>query len=81
MVGMLLACCWLVRLCLRTGFVCEVVLCFLVRPEMQWTHLEKKTTGGSHWQSKAMSGSAPWGHTHLAPAPIPVPQMVGTFTL
>ncbi|KAK3555705.1 hypothetical protein QTP86_029080 [Hemibagrus guttatus] len=48
----------------------------LVRPEMQWTHLEKKTTGGSHWQSKAMSGTAPWGHTHLAPAPIPVPQMI-----
>uniref|UniRef100_A0A8B9H2A6 Phosphatidylinositol-binding clathrin assembly protein n=1 Tax=Astyanax mexicanus TaxID=7994 RepID=A0A8B9H2A6_ASTMX len=45
------------------------------KPEMQWTHLEKKTTGGSHWQSKAMSGTAPWGHTHLAPAPIPVPQM------
>ncbi|TSL04360.1 Phosphatidylinositol-binding clathrin assembly protein [Bagarius yarrelli] len=47
------------------------------KPEMQWTHLEKKTTGGSHWQSKAMSGTAPWGHTHLAPAPIPVPQMNG----
>uniref|UniRef100_A0A8B9H8M7 Phosphatidylinositol-binding clathrin assembly protein n=1 Tax=Astyanax mexicanus TaxID=7994 RepID=A0A8B9H8M7_ASTMX len=44
-----------------------------------WTHLEKKTTGGSHWQSKAMSGTAPWGHTHLAPAPIPVPQMVKIF--
>ncbi|KAK1788210.1 hypothetical protein P4O66_016673 [Electrophorus voltai] len=48
-----------------------------VRPEMQWTHLEKKTAGASHWQSKAMSGTASWGHTHLAPAPIPVPQMNG----
>ncbi|XP_047661469.1 phosphatidylinositol-binding clathrin assembly protein-like isoform X3 [Tachysurus fulvidraco] len=47
------------------------------KPEMQWTHLEKKTTGGSHWQSKAMSGTAQWTHTHLAPAPIPVPQMNG----
>ncbi|XP_062868056.1 phosphatidylinositol-binding clathrin assembly protein-like isoform X2 [Trichomycterus rosablanca] len=47
------------------------------KPEMQWTHLEKKNTGGSHWQSKAMSGTAAWGHAHLAPVPIPVPQMNG----
>ncbi|KTF88637.1 hypothetical protein cypCar_00043198 [Cyprinus carpio] len=45
------------------------------KPEVQWTHLEKKSSGGSHWQSKAMNGTAPWSHTHLAPAPIPMPQM------
>lgn len=43
---------------------------------MQWTHLEKKSSGGSHWQSKAMNGTGPWSHAHLAPAPIPMPQMV-----
>ncbi|XP_067279413.1 phosphatidylinositol-binding clathrin assembly protein-like isoform X3 [Pseudorasbora parva] len=47
------------------------------RPEVHWTHLEKKASGGSHWQSKAMNGTAPWSHTHLAPAPIPMPQMNG----
>ncbi|TRZ03824.1 hypothetical protein DNTS_027811 [Danionella cerebrum] len=47
------------------------------KPELQWTHLEKKSSGGTHWQSKAMNGTAPWSHTHLAPAPIPMPQMNG----
>ncbi|CAM4669847.1 unnamed protein product [Leuciscus chuanchicus] len=47
------------------------------KPEVHWTHLEKKASGGSHWQSKAMNGTAPWSHTHLAPAPIPMPQMNG----
>ncbi|XP_056586691.1 phosphatidylinositol-binding clathrin assembly protein-like isoform X3 [Triplophysa dalaica] len=47
------------------------------RPEVQWTHLEKKSSGGSHWQSKAVNGTGHWSHTHLAPAPIPMQQMNG----
>uniref|UniRef100_A0AAQ5XX73 Phosphatidylinositol-binding clathrin assembly protein n=1 Tax=Amphiprion ocellaris TaxID=80972 RepID=A0AAQ5XX73_AMPOC len=48
-------------------------------PELQWSQLvEKKPTGGSGWQSKTMCTSTNWTHTThpMAPAPMPVPQMV-----
>nr|XP_043898143.1 phosphatidylinositol-binding clathrin assembly protein-like isoform X1 [Solea senegalensis] len=49
------------------------------KPELQWSQLvEKKPTGGSGWQSKTMCTSTNWTHTThpMAPAPMPVPQMV-----
>uniref|UniRef100_H3CT50 Phosphatidylinositol-binding clathrin assembly protein n=1 Tax=Tetraodon nigroviridis TaxID=99883 RepID=H3CT50_TETNG len=49
------------------------------KPELQWSQLvEKKPTGGGGWQSKTMCTSTNWSHaTHpMAPAPMPVPQMV-----
>lgn len=60
---------------------CKCCVCFLmcIRPELQWSHVvEKKPTGGSGWQSKAMCTSTNWTHTThpMAPAPMPVPQMV-----
>uniref|UniRef100_A0A8C7ZBM6 Phosphatidylinositol-binding clathrin assembly protein n=1 Tax=Oryzias sinensis TaxID=183150 RepID=A0A8C7ZBM6_9TELE len=58
-----------------------VFLC--VRPELQWSQLvEKKPTGGSGWQSKTMCTSTNWTHTThpMAPAPMPVPQMVNQNT-
>lgn len=54
-------------------------LLFPARPELQWSQLvEKKPTGGGGWQSKTMCTSTNWAHaTHpMAPAPMPVPQMV-----
>lgn len=53
--------------------------CVCIRPELQWSQLvEKKPTGGSGWQSKTMCTSTNWTHTThpMAPAPMPVPQMV-----
>ncbi|XP_034033976.1 phosphatidylinositol-binding clathrin assembly protein-like isoform X4 [Thalassophryne amazonica] len=50
------------------------------KPELQWSQLvEKKPTGGSGWQSKAMCTSTNWTHTThpMAPTPMPVPQMNG----
>uniref|UniRef100_A0AAX7VQ78 Phosphatidylinositol-binding clathrin assembly protein n=1 Tax=Astatotilapia calliptera TaxID=8154 RepID=A0AAX7VQ78_ASTCA len=47
--------------------------------KLQWSQLvEKKPTGGSGWQSKTMCTSTNWTHTThpMAPAPMPVPQMV-----
>lgn len=40
--------------------------------------MEKKPTGGGGWQSKTVCTSTNWTHaTHpMAPAPMPVPQMV-----
>lgn len=56
-----------------------ISLLFAARPELQWSQLvEKKPTGGGGWQSKTMCTSTNWTHaTHpMAPAPMPVPQMV-----
>lgn len=56
-----------------------VCVCVCIRPELQWSQLvEKKPTGGSGWQSKTMCTSTNWTHTThpMAPAPMPVPQMV-----
>ncbi|XP_036789154.1 phosphatidylinositol-binding clathrin assembly protein isoform X3 [Oncorhynchus mykiss] len=49
------------------------------KPEPQWAQLvEKKPTGGTHWQSKTMCTSPNWNHhTPMAPQPIPIPQMNG----
>uniref|UniRef100_A0AAV2J6F4 ENTH domain-containing protein n=1 Tax=Knipowitschia caucasica TaxID=637954 RepID=A0AAV2J6F4_KNICA len=49
------------------------------KPELQWGGLvEKKPSGGGGWQTKTMCTSNNWAHsTHpMAPAPMPVPQMV-----
>uniref|UniRef100_A0A674P4L6 Phosphatidylinositol-binding clathrin assembly protein n=1 Tax=Takifugu rubripes TaxID=31033 RepID=A0A674P4L6_TAKRU len=57
---------------------------FNPRPELQWSQLvEKKPTGGGGWQSKTMCTSTNWTHaTHpMAPAPMPVPQMVKPLCL
>lgn len=50
------------------------------KPELQWSQLvEKKPTGGGGWQSKTMCANTNWTHAthHMAPAPMPVPQMNG----
>ncbi|XP_030649424.1 phosphatidylinositol-binding clathrin assembly protein [Chanos chanos] len=47
------------------------------KPEVQWTSLDKKPTGGSAWQSKSVNNATPWNHTHMAPVPLPAPQMNG----
>ncbi|XP_071024411.1 phosphatidylinositol-binding clathrin assembly protein-like isoform X2 [Oncorhynchus clarkii lewisi] len=49
------------------------------KPEPQWAQLvEKKPTGGTHWQSKTMCTSPNWNHhTPMAPQPMPIPQMNG----
>lgn len=57
----------------------KLCVCLFIRPELQWSQLvEKKPTGGSGWQSKTMCTSTNWTHTThpMAPAPMPVPQMV-----
>uniref|UniRef100_A0A4W5QYE8 Phosphatidylinositol-binding clathrin assembly protein n=1 Tax=Hucho hucho TaxID=62062 RepID=A0A4W5QYE8_9TELE len=47
------------------------------KPELQWTQLvEKKPTGGTHWQSKTMYTTPNWNHhAPMAPQPMPIPQM------
>uniref|UniRef100_A0AAY5L2D7 Phosphatidylinositol-binding clathrin assembly protein n=1 Tax=Esox lucius TaxID=8010 RepID=A0AAY5L2D7_ESOLU len=47
------------------------------KPELQWTQLvEKKPTGGTHWQSKTMCTPPNWNHhASMAPQPMPIPQM------
>uniref|UniRef100_A0A3B3Q9X9 Phosphatidylinositol-binding clathrin assembly protein n=1 Tax=Paramormyrops kingsleyae TaxID=1676925 RepID=A0A3B3Q9X9_9TELE len=48
------------------------------KPDMQWTHPgEKKLTGGTGWQSKALGGhaSTAWAPTPMAPAPVPLAHM------
>uniref|UniRef100_A0A674BUP5 Phosphatidylinositol-binding clathrin assembly protein n=1 Tax=Salmo trutta TaxID=8032 RepID=A0A674BUP5_SALTR len=47
------------------------------KPELQWTQLvEKKPTGGTHWQSKTMCTTPNWNHhAPMAPQPMPIPQM------
>ncbi|XP_038862099.1 phosphatidylinositol-binding clathrin assembly protein-like [Salvelinus namaycush] len=49
------------------------------KPELQWTQLvEKKPTGGTHWQSKTMCTTPNWNHhAPMAPQPMPIPQMNG----
>ncbi|XP_031664320.1 phosphatidylinositol-binding clathrin assembly protein-like isoform X3 [Oncorhynchus kisutch] len=49
------------------------------KPEPQWAQLvEKKPTGGTHWQSKTMCTSPNWNHhAPMAPQPMPIPQMNG----
>ncbi|XP_072573710.1 phosphatidylinositol-binding clathrin assembly protein isoform X2 [Paramormyrops kingsleyae] len=52
------------------------------KPDMQWTHPgEKKLTGGTGWQSKALGGhaSTAWAPTPMAPAPVPLAHMNGMF--
>ncbi|CAB1315925.1 unnamed protein product [Coregonus sp. 'balchen'] len=48
------------------------------KPELQWTQLvEKKPTGGTHWQSKTMCTTPNWNHhAPMAPQPMPIPQMM-----
>uniref|UniRef100_A0A8C8C0T1 Phosphatidylinositol-binding clathrin assembly protein n=1 Tax=Oncorhynchus tshawytscha TaxID=74940 RepID=A0A8C8C0T1_ONCTS len=47
------------------------------KPEPQWAQLvEKKPTGGTHWQSKTLCTSPNWNHhAPMAPQPMPIPQM------
>uniref|UniRef100_A0A7N6FBK0 Phosphatidylinositol-binding clathrin assembly protein n=1 Tax=Anabas testudineus TaxID=64144 RepID=A0A7N6FBK0_ANATE len=66
---------------LRHLCTCKCCVCrsLCIRPELQWSQLvEKKPTGGSGWQSKTMCTSTNWTHTThpMAPAPMPVPQML-----
>ncbi|XP_010893041.1 phosphatidylinositol-binding clathrin assembly protein isoform X2 [Esox lucius] len=51
------------------------------KPELQWTQLvEKKPTGGTHWQSKTMCTPPNWNHhASMAPQPMPIPQMNGVI--
>ncbi|MEQ2203372.1 hypothetical protein XENOCAPTIV_029334, partial [Xenoophorus captivus] len=54
------------------------------QPEFHWSQLvEKKPTGGSGWQPKTMCTNTNWTHaTHpMAPAPMPIPQMVTELVL
>uniref|UniRef100_A0AAZ3PE92 Phosphatidylinositol-binding clathrin assembly protein n=1 Tax=Oncorhynchus tshawytscha TaxID=74940 RepID=A0AAZ3PE92_ONCTS len=46
-------------------------------PELQWTHLvEKRPTGGTHWQAKTTCTTPNWSHhTLMAPQAMPIPQL------
>uniref|UniRef100_A0A673YLF1 Phosphatidylinositol-binding clathrin assembly protein n=1 Tax=Salmo trutta TaxID=8032 RepID=A0A673YLF1_SALTR len=47
------------------------------KPELQWTHLvEKRPTGGTHWQAKTTCTTPNWSHhTLMAPQAMPIPQL------
>ncbi|XP_038821101.1 phosphatidylinositol-binding clathrin assembly protein-like isoform X3 [Salvelinus namaycush] len=49
------------------------------KPELQWTHLvEKRPTGGTHWQAKTTCTTPNWSHhTLMAPQAMPIPQLNG----
>uniref|UniRef100_A0A4W5QIG4 Phosphatidylinositol-binding clathrin assembly protein n=1 Tax=Hucho hucho TaxID=62062 RepID=A0A4W5QIG4_9TELE len=65
--------------CLAVMLWVSLTLCWSLRPELQWTQLvEKKPTGGTHWQSKTMYTTPNWNHhAPMAPQPMPIPQMMG----
>ncbi|XP_029113105.1 phosphatidylinositol-binding clathrin assembly protein-like isoform X6 [Scleropages formosus] len=52
------------------------------KPDMQWTQPgEKKLTGGTGWQSKALGGTATtaWTPAPMPAAPVPIAHMNGMF--
>uniref|UniRef100_A0A4W5N2S7 Phosphatidylinositol-binding clathrin assembly protein n=1 Tax=Hucho hucho TaxID=62062 RepID=A0A4W5N2S7_9TELE len=52
-------------------------LSIIYLPELQWTHLvEKRPTGGTHWQAKTTCTTPNWSHhTLMAPQAMPIPQL------